>query len=465
MPGTTPSPNITVTITPPGGSPTSYGSNLTYSGAYQQLSVNQNFGRQGDSATIPLVDDWQGRTTPNFYIPVLSRVSLDDTNTSTNLFAGVVTNPTLIVDGPNRNEWALQCTDYTFYADNAIVQGTFVGQSVDQIVIALTAQANCGITAVKTSAGGFVTPAPVLTKVNFNWVKLSDAWRTLAQLASSSTPYGWYVDNNLALHFFDSSTAISSGVTLTTTPTGTAGSTTQAHIAMGGSMSYEFDGTTIRNRIIVQGANQTVLSPLTGNPTDMWKADGAQTSWPLRYTVTGTPKLTLNGVTTTVTVVNAGSTPSGTWTVQQNSNGQWFLITTNSPSAGTSLKIWYNYIIPIVAQANDYPSQTQYTGPNHGVYTEYINDTSLTTTSMALSRAQRERTEYAFAAERITATLPEDFLGWIRAGQTLTVTSTLVPDSQNSYTWGITDTFLCISNDVTWSGNGYRTMNMSAVRI
>lgn len=465
MPGSTPSPSVTVTITPPGGSPTGYSAYLTYSGAYQQLAVNQNFGRQGDTATIPLVDDWQGRTTPHFVIPVLSRVSLDDANTSTNLFAGVITNPTLIVDGPNRNEWALQCTDYTFYADNAIVQGTFVNQSVDQIIVSLTAQANCGISAAKTSAGGFVTPAPVLTEVNFNWVKLSDAWRTLAQLASSSTPYGWYVDQNLALHFFDASTAISSGVSMTTTPTGTAGSTTQAHVALNGSMGYEADGTTIRNRIIVQGANQTVLSPVTGNPTDTWRADGAQTSWPLRYTVSGTPKLTLNGVTTVVTVVNAGSAPTGTWTVQQNSNGQWFLITTNSPSSGTSIKIWYNYIIPIVAQANDYPSQTQYTGPNHGVYTEYINDTSLTTTSMALSRAQRERTEYAFAAERITMTVPEDFLGWVRAGETLTFASTLVYDSQNSYAWGISDTFLCISNQVTWSNNGYRTMNLSAVRI
>lgn len=467
MPGGTASPSIAVTVTPPGGSPTNYSSNLAYTGAYQQLSVSQQFGRQGDTATIPLVDDWQGRTTPHFYIPVLSQVSLTDSNTGTNLFAGVVNGPTLTVDGANRNEWALQCTDYTLYADNAIVQGTFNGLSVDQIVILLTQQANCGISAAKISAGGFVAPAPVLTQVNFNWVKLSDAWRRLAQLASSSTPYGWYVDQNRALHFFDSSTAISSGVTLTTNPTGTGGSTTQAHIALDGSMSYEFDGTTIRNRIIVQGANQTVITLLSGAPTDTWRADGTQTSWPLRYTVTGSPTLTVNGTTTGVTVVNAGGTaPSSGWSIQQNAIGQWFLIDTATPAAGTVIKIWYNYQVPIVAQASDFPSQSAYTGPNGGVYTEYIQDTSLTTTSMAVSRAQRERTEYAFAAERISATVAEDFLGWIRAGQTYTVTSSLIPDSRSGYSWGMTNqTFLCISNNVTFASGGYRTMNLSGVRL
>lgn len=462
MPGITPTPNLSLTVTPPGGSPTNYTNNLTYTGAYQQMSVTQNFGRQGDTATIPLVDDWQGKAHPNFYIPVLSQVSLVDNNLGTTLFAGVVNDPTLVVDGPNRNEWTLQCTDYTFYADNAIVQGVFNGLSIDKIVIALTQQANCGITAASTANGGFVTPAPVITQVNFNWVKLSDAWRTLAQLASSSTPYGWYVDQNKALHFFDSSTAISSGVTVTTTATGTGGSQTEAHIALGGSFGYEFDGTTIRNRIIVQGANQTVLTSLTAAPTDTWRADGTQNAWQLRYTMTGSPTLTVNGVSTSVTVVNAGATaPSTGWSAQQNATGVWFLTSATTPAAGTIIKLWYNYQIPIVAQADDIPSQAQY----GAVLVEYIQDTSLITSSMAVSRAQRERTEYAFAAERFTGTITEDFLGWIRAGETFRFVSTLVNDAQNSNNWGINDTFLCISNQVTFVGGGYRTMNLSGVRI
>lgn len=465
MPGSTAFPDLQLTVTPPGGSPTDYSQYMTYAGAYQQMGISQNFGRQGDTATITLTDDWQFRAHPQISIPVLSQIAIQDHTAGTSLFAGVVTNPTLIVDGANRNEWALQCTDYTYYADNAIVQGTFNGFSVDRIVIALTQQANCGITAAPISQGGYVAPAPVLTEVNFNWVTLSSAWKTLAQLASSSTPYGWYVDDQRRLHFFDSSTAVSSGVTITTTPTGTGGSTTQAHVMLGGSMQYDFDGTTIRNRIIVQGANQTVPTDIHKAATDTWKADGTQTSWPLRYTVTNVSRLTLNGTSTSATMVNAGAAASGAWTVQQNAIGQWFLVAATPPAFGKIIRIWYSYQIPIVAQANDYQSQATYNGPNRGVYTEYINDTSLTTTSMALSRARRERTEYAFAAERLTVTTGEDFLGWMRAGETVRFISSLVPDSQNGNTWGIDDTFLCISNQISWQSNGYRQMNMSAVRI
>lgn len=466
MPGAAPTPNLTLTVTPPGGSGTNYTTNLTYNGSNQQFTINQNFGRQGDTATIPLVDDWQLRNTPNFYIPVLSQVSLFDNNAGTNLFAGVVTDSSLSPT-KNRNEWALQCTDYTFYADNAIVQGTFIGQSIDNIIVSLTKQANCGISAVKTGNGGFVAPAPVLAQVNFNWMKLSDAWRKLAQLASSSTPYGWYVDQNRALHFFDSSTAIASGATFVLPPTSVNASYTEGHFAEDSTFSYDFDGTTIRNRIIVQGANQTILSPLTGSPTDVWRADGTQTSWPLRYTVTGSPTLTVNGTSVAITVVNAGAAaPTTGWTIQQNAIGQWFMINPTPPAAGVQLKIWYNYQIPIVAQANDNASQIQYTGPNGGVYTEYIQDTSLITASMAVARAQRERTEYAFAVERVTFNTTEDFVGWVRAGETFKFTSPLVNNTQSGNSWGITNaTFLCISNTVSFGAGGLRTMNITGVRL
>lgn len=475
MPGSVPSPSLTLTITPPGGSAVDYTQYLTYSGASQSITVNQQFGRQGDTCVIPLVDDWQGLARPHFAIPVLSQISLTDNNAGTNLFAGVVTNPKLSPAGPNLNEWDLSCTDYTFYADNAIVQGTFNGLTIDQIAILLTQQANCGISAAKVGAGGFVAPAPSVAQVNFNWMTLSSAWRKLAQLASSSTPYGWYVDQSRNLHFFDSSTALSSGATFRgDLPTAAAvnGSYTEGHVTLDGSAGYEVDGASIRNRIIVQGGNQTITTHVTGAPTDTWRADGTQTSWPLRYTVTGTPTLEVAGAFTSVTVVGAGGTaPSTGWSVQQNAFGQYFLISASTPAAGSVIKIWYNYQIPVIAQANDYPSQSLYTGPNNGVFTEYIQDTSLLTTSMALARAQRERTEYAFAAERVTFTTGEDFLGWLRAGQTFTFTSPLINDPRSGYTppsWGLTGTFLCVSNSVTLGGGGiggYRRMSVTGVRL
>ncbi len=467
MPGSIPAANLSITITPPGGSPTAYGAYFAYAGANAQVTITQQFGRQGDTAVVALVDDWAGQSQPHFSIPTESQISVDDVNTGANLFAGVVTTPVLLVDGANRNEWTLNCTDYTFYADNAIVQGTFNGLSVDEIVILLTQQANCGITAAKTSAGGFVAPAPVLTQVNLNYQTLTSAWRSLALLASSATPYGWYVDRNLELHFFDASTALSSGVTFTTAPTASgAGSTTEGHFGRDSQFGYEWDGTSIRNRIIVQGANQVFTADLNGSPTDSWRADGTDTSWPLRYTVTGTPTLYVGGVSTAVTVVTGGGSTAAPWSVQQNAFGGWFLIAASPPSAGTSVKIWYDYQAPVIAQASDYPSQQTYTGPNGGIFTEFISDSSLSTTSMALARAQRERTEYAFAAERFTFNSTEEFFGYVRAGETFTATNFGVPDSRNSYSWGLTGaTFLCISNTVTIGQGGYRSMAIQGVRL
>lgn len=455
-------PNLTLTITPPGGSPIDYTQYLSWQGTNQGITITQNFGRQGDTATFSLVDEYS--TSPHYYILVLSQIKLVDNTIGVTLFAGVVNDPILSVTGPNRNEWTLNCTDYTFYADNCDVQDTFNGLSVDEILILITAQGNCGISAAKKSQGGFVSPAPVLTQVQLTWGTLSSAWRTLAQLAGSSTPYGWYVDENRALHFYDASTALASGVTFTTTPT-VAGSSTQGHISLDSSFGYEWDGTTIHNKIIVQGANQTIYANLKGNPTDVWHADGTQTAWPLRYTATGTPTLTLNGSSTAVVLNTTGVPSTSPWAVEQNAFGQWFLVALGAPAQGTTIRIWYDYQVPVIAQAQDTNSQATYTGPNHGVYSEYINDSSLVTVQMALARALRERTEYAYAVERATFNTTEEFIGWVRSGNTFTYVNQFIPDSQNGYTWGISDTFLCTGNTITFGNGGYRTMQITAVRV
>lgn len=461
-------PHLRFTVTPPNGSPIDYTSQLSYDGISQQMSITQNFGRQGDTAMFILVDDWAGQTQPNFVIKVLSQVELIDEHIGAVLFAGVVNDPVLYVDGANRNEWILNCTDYTFYADNANVQGIFNGYTIDKIIVALTEQADCGITAATIADGGYVAPAPLVNTINFTYATLSAAWRSLASQASSSTPYGWYVDQNRALHFYDSSTAQSSGVTFTTSLTAAGlGSATEGHTGRDSQFGYEWDGTTIHNRIIVQGASLTSTPNTSGAPTDYWRADGVQTAWPMQFTVSGVSQFTLNGVepTTTPAVVQTGTTSSTYPQVAQNQNGQYFLVFATAPSAGTKIRIWYSYTYPLTAVTNDYQSQSTYDGPNGGVYSEYISDTSLTTASMALAKAQAERQEYGFAVERVTFDTTEEFWGWVRAGYTFGYINALVPDSQNGYAWGINDTFICISNSIAFNTGGYRIMTLTGVRI
>lgn len=458
-------PSLTLTITPPGGSPTAYTGNLAYSGANQQCSITQNFGRQGDTATLALVEEHSG--TPSIAIPVMSQVKLYDNIAGATLFAGVIDDPSLCVQGANRNEWDLACTDYTFYADNAIVRyppGNI--QRSDDILVALTNDAACGISAATVANGGYVAPGPDLPEWTLGYTTLSGAWRTLASTMGQVTPYGWFVDENRKLHFYDQSTAIASGVTFTTSPTA-GGSTTEGHFGLDSQFSYEWDGTSIRNRILVQGANQTVPPDLSGTPTDTWRATGTDTSWPLRFTVNDSPApvLYVGGASATVTVVSSGSAPSGAWSIAQNANGGYFLIAATAPAAGTILQVWYAFQVPIIMRANDAASQAEYTGPNGGVFAEFISDSSLTTAPMALARAMQDRTEYAFAAERITFNTGPEFLGWVRAGYTCTIDCALVPDSQRGYAWGVNDTFIVVANTVTFGKGGYRTCQITAVRL
>lgn len=460
---TVPTPNITFTITPPGGSTTDYTTNLAWAGP-SAPSITQHFGRQGDTATFVLSDEYV--TTPSFHIPVMSVVKMVDHNAGNAvLFEGLVTDPQINVISSNLTEWTLNCVDFSFYADAGVCHGVFYGFTVDQIVIALTKQANCGIIAKSTAQGGFVAPAPMLASFSMNYASLTTAWKKLAVLAGTVAPYGWYVDGNRNLHFYDQTTAQSSGVTFTSRPT-TEGSTTEGHYDTG--FTYEWDGTAIRNRILVQGATVVVYYHTTKNPpTDQFRGDGVRDSWSLRYSVIGTPIVTVNGIKQAVTAVPAGSAAGTTnWQVVQNNIGHWSLITTGlDPSPGAVIKIWYNYEVPIVAQANDFASQATYNGPNGGVFATHILDRSITTMPMALNRALRERQEYAFAVERFTFDTSEDWVGWVFAGQTIQVVNDFVPDAQNSYTLGINANFLVISNNVSFGDGGYRVCSITAVRV
>lgn len=456
-------PNLTFLVTPPHGSPIDYTANLVWSGGNQSMTITQNFGRQGDTATFVLVDDWSAQSQPNFKIDVLSTVKLIDNNINTVLFAGIVSDLVQDVQSPKYNEWDLNCTDYTFYADNAVVQGTFVGFTIDKIIVDLVKQANCGITAATIANGGFVAPAPQLPSFVQNYASLSSAWRSLATLAGQVTPYGWYVDENKALHFYDASTAISSGSTFTMVPTAQNGSSTEGHFYYANQFGYEWDGSSVHNRILVQGADQTIPHGKvpSSTPTDTFLGNGYQTSWALKYIVTGSPILYINGVSTAVSIVSAGATGTGQWQIVQNSIGTWFLTdTSGAPSNGTVMKIWYDYKVPIVAQAQDAQSQAQY----GLVLSEYINDTSLVTVSSALARAQRERQEYAFAAERAIFTTTEDWSGWVRAGYTFQYVNQFIWDDQNNH-WGINDKFLAISNSISFGAGGYRQSQITGVRI
>ena len=80
----------------------------------------------------------------------------------------------------------------------------------------------------------------------------------------------------------------------------------------------------------------------------------------------------------------------------------WSTISASAPYEGAEIQLWYAYEAPIIMQATDAQSIASYPGPNGGVFSEFISDSSLTTPTMALARAQQDRTEYAYPVQRVT---------------------------------------------------------------
>lgn len=479
-----PFPDLHLTVTPPGEPGTDMIKYLTYSGSQQQMQITQNFGRQGDTALFPLQVEHDGTTLP-FTVPPMSQIAFHDSTAGQTLFAGVVTDPALCPRGANLAEWDLACTDYTIYADAAIVRWPASDvQASDQIIVDLTNGAQCGISAKTVRDGGYVAPGPSMPELAMGYMALSAAWRQLASVMGQVVPYGWFVDENRHLHFYDQNSALDSGVTFTTKPT-RAGSLTEGHIMLDSQFKYEWDGTSLRNRVLVQGSKQLISANLDGDPTDQWQADGVTTAWPLRWTVaSGASQVTttsryppqpgqvpatvlyVGGVYTQVTKARSGTVQSTPWAIVSNTGGAFFLSAQSPPPAGTEIQIWYTYEAPIVVQATDAGSVTEFGGaPNRGIYAKFVNDSGLTTAPMALARAMQDRTEYAFPVERVTFNTSPDFLGWVRAGYTFTLDCALVPDYTRGGAMGVNAPFLCIANTVTFGQGGYRKCLITGVRI
>lgn len=440
------------------------GTDLTAYVEQNQWSITQNWSRQGDTATFYLTDEHPDRDTLSFSVQPLTTVQFIDVGLGQTLFSGVCTKPQFTALGPNLARWQLSCVDWTYLSDRALVAGDYSTLTVDQLVILVTQQANCGITAVAASAGGFVYPGPQIPRVQFTFDTLTQAWTKLSKLASTLTTYGWYVDELLNLHFYPLADAVDSGITFTDDITAANSSTVVAY--KNDDMAYEWDATSIRNSVTVRGADYSQ------SQTDLFVGNGSQTSFPLTYVpdaqnVTNST-LTVGGVPKTVSALT-GDSATTDWVVTSNAAGQWFLATNTDavPASPTIISFTYPYLQPVLSKVTDTTSVAAFQSlPNVGVFAYYIADTTLLDLSSATRRGQREVYTYADPVERMQVTTSEDFTGHVRAGQLVTFVNGMVPDSQNSYESGGLDAqFLVVQNQIQGVAGGYRTYQVTADRV
>lgn len=509
-----PLPQISLTITPPGGEePFNAAPFFAWAGASNRSTISSNFGRQGDTATLVLVDDYSADVpgfsvapgTPHFAVPPYSSILLVDEDPEVVaqpaggvIFSGLVTNPQFRWISPGRVEWTLQCVDYTAYADGSIVQGIYSGIPADDIIVDVTAKADCGISALPVSQGGHVYPGPLIPLANLTYGKLSSHWTTLATLASQSAIYGWYVDQTRSLWFYNQDEPFTSGITVTDQPAQIGDtSVSECHIDRSQIWSYEWDGTTFYTRCVVEGALITVsyehAKAVKGTipPTDSWVGNGLQSSWPLSYqpvisaltlkaaagivstigstAISGAPLLYV-GKTLQTVAINDGTTQiTAPFQFVQAANGLWTLQVTPGigqiPGDGVPIRLWYRYQNPVIAQADLFAQQAAIGGPNGGVFAEFVKDQSLTSVPAAFQRATAQLQEYGAPQERITFYTSAEWVGWLHVGQTFALEASMIPDSQRSFQLGLSGNFFVIQQMVGFKPGGYRSTQITAVRV
>lgn len=419
-------------------------------------SITEQFSRQGATMKITLWDEYSGAQ-PTFVPQAVSPISLVDQALGVTLFSGITGVPQLDTMGPNLNKWSIDCRDWTYLADGAIVVGDFLGLSCDAILKILITQANCGI------VPGLISPGPVVPRVQINWKTLTAAAQELATLAGQTSDFGWFVDVNRAMNFYAFAQAAAPTVTLTdgdVLPSGVIARYSPK-------FSYKWDGQNMRTRAIVRGASYS------GNRTDTWRGDGHTTQWVLTLdlnTSGATPTLLVNGSAVNLWIAGTSTSaqPAGGYELVNSAAGPWALQvygTQGAPSNGTVLQLTYPFQAPVIAQADDLVSQAQYVAlPNRGIFAMYTADSTLVTLTTAQQRAIAEIQQYSTVQERLTVKTAEGFSGHIRAGDQIQFVSGRVPDSQNGYLTPLNDTFIVVASTITGAAAGYRTYALTAVR-
>lgn len=335
------------------GDPVS-GQDVTQYFQQDQWSIDATYGQRGRTAQVLLVEDLQGKSDWALKVKPLSRITITDANLNQIIFGGIVMSPRLYRDGPVRNEWQLTCKDGTFYADNKIVKGDYSNATLDFILKDLTTQANCGITTNN------VIPGPQIARVVINYLQLSEAWKKACGYASQGALWGWDVDDALDLHSFNGLATTPLGVPkFTDIPSLVDGVTYFPFVQDG--FYYEWAGDSMRNRIKVRGGNYT------GPATDTFTGDGAKAIFAITYPIdTAQPGLstTVNGGNIPISIDTTSSpsstVPAGTAVMTQVPSGQWYARFGTIPGNGQAIVVNYNFLMPVLTQVDDVPSQQAY---------------------------------------------------------------------------------------------------------
>lgn len=447
-----------------------------------EWDIESTFGQHGGTFQFTLMD--AGAGVPTFIPQEMQAVTLTDVTSGAILFSGLVVEVVMMDIRIGVYTWRVSCRDFTLFMDKAVVFGDFANLTADCIINNLVSQipgnrvwaGGCAPVLGGAITSNHVQPGPQLGRVVINYESCTAAINKVTRMASIDAIWGWFVDSNRDLHWYNQTQAtISANWFSDQVSESPEAGFTLGRYHPSDNFRYLWDANDIRTRVSVRGGN----SSINNTRTDSWTADGNTAVWPITYPVHDKKALTLTvgGVGTPVSVDVGSSSPSTTWVVSKTVpgwspvKGQWWLRdTSGNPANGTFITLQYTYLLPVITQVDDTTAQAKYASLNNkGIFWTAVNDTAIVDVFTAKSRGQRDLQLYSKAWETVTfRTIPGQFGGHVAAGDLITFVSSVVPDRSNNNaigSLGILALVRTVRCSMSNAARGYRVYEVEALRV
>ncbi len=310
------------------------------------------------------------------------------------IFAGLIDSPDDEQKPPGTKalKYLVKCADYSQVCDRHRVAGVYENMLAGDIIkdIVATALAGEGITTTNVQDG------PVVTKILFNYCTATDAFNELAELAG----FGWYVDFDKDLHFFDRATNAA--------PFNITDALNNARAVKVSRPKDRY-----RNRQFVRGSNA-----LSDYRTETFAGDGSRREFFVTFPMQTVPTVKVNGIVKTVGIRGIDSGKDWYWSqgsdaISQDTSGAVL-------RAGDTLTVIYRFLYPVLLVKEDSTqiSARQAVEGGTGVYEDLEEDSSVEdfTTAETLSLARLR--QYGVIPTVVTYETDNDGL---RSGQLQTI--------------------------------------------
>lgn len=333
------------------------------------------------------------------FVPVVNEeVIVLDTDGTTKLFGGVISN----IEETQKNDeiivYKVQCVDYSVYLRRQLVTERYESETVNDIIADLVSN--------YTSAGDSITDnnvnAPItIESIAFNRLSVSQAIQKLADALS----YSWYVDYDKDIHFFPKNDE--------TCPFGIEDD--NGAIAYN-SLMLEEDFSQLRNSVTIEGGEaegNTRTEVFTGADLD------GNSQIPLVYKYSAKPTVTVDsgGGAVAQTVGIDFIDDDASFDVMWSFNQKYLRWTSgNEPSTGDDIEVSGNPLYPIIVRVPSPISISTY-----GEFQYAIKDRTIRSQDEAIDRALAELDAYS---QPIVKGSVVTYKTGARAGQVVTINST-----------------------------------------